>query len=320
MQESLLSHIASNFISQYENVANSSVSYLLNKYPAARKTLQEILSIRSAPTHYLTELSTKLNGRPDITGLDDTGNRVVIIEGKFWANLTDNQPENYLNELSLDGKLLFLVPDKRLKSLEVEIEKRLNGKDERIVIRSWSAFLELVEIENNKNHDNQLASDLMQIKELCKKMDEEGMPPLSMSDLDPMNGRLAYQFADLIDECNARIRLWDYSDFKGLKTTSSKYGHGFYFKAYDLSCLLFFSSYNWFIKEGHTPIWLSIKDANWQKDDRFYYAINSDNAYNEKDNTLYAIQLRPGMDKNDVVDHIVGEVNTVLLRIKENLK
>ena len=320
MQESLLSHIASNFISQYENVANSSVSYLLNKYPAAQKTLQKILSIRNAPTHYLTELSTKSNGRPDITGLDDTGNKVVIIEGKFWANLTDNQPENYLNELSLDGKLLFLVPDKRLKSLEVEIEKRLNGKDEKIVIRSWSAFLELVEIENNKNHDNQLASDLMQIKELCKKMDEEGMPPLSMSDLDPMNGRLAYQFADLIDQCNARIRLWDHSDFNGTRTQSTKFGHGFYFKAYNLTCSLYFSSYDWFSKEGHTPIWLSIQDTNWKKDDRFYYAINSNNAYNEKDHALYAIQLRPGMDKNDIVDHIVSEVDTVLLRIKENVK
>ncbi len=320
MQESLLSYIASNFISQYENVANSSVTYLLNKYPAARKVLQEILSISSVPTHYLTELPTKSNGRPDITGLDDAGNKLVIIEGKFWANLTDNQPENYLNELSIGGVLLFLVPDKRLKSLGVEIEKRLNGKDERIVIKSWSAFLELVEIENNKNHDNQLASDLMQLKELCKKMDEEGMPPLSMSDLDPMNGRLAYQFVDIIDECYTRIKLWNQSDFKGLNRTPSKYGHGFYFKAYDLTCSLYFSSYDWFRKEGHTPIWLSIKDLNWQKDDRFYYAINSDDAYNEKDHTLYAIQLRPGMDKNDVVDHIVNEVNMVLLRIKENIK
>ena len=319
MQESLLSHIASNFISQYENVANSSVTYLLNKYPAANDALQEIVDIETMPTHYIAELSTDSNGRPDITGLDNTGAKLVIIEGKFWANLTDNQPVNYLNELSTDGILLFLVPDKRLKSLELEVTKRLNENDERIIIRSWSAFLKLVEIENNKNHDNQLASDLMQLNELCIKMDEEGMPPLSMSDLDPMNGRLAYQFADLIDECNARIRLWDHSDFTRLNTTSSKYGYGFYFKVHDFSCHLYFSSFNWFSKEGHTPIWLTIKDQNWKKDDRFYYAINGHNAYNEKDYTLYAIQLTPGMDKNDVVDHIVKEVDSVLSLIKEKV-
>ena len=320
MQESLLSHIASNFISQYENVANSSVAYLLNKYPAARNVLQEMLNLSSLPTHYLTELSTNSNGRPDITGLDENGAKIVIIEGKFWANLTNKQPENYLNELGTDGRLLFLVPDKRLKSLELEIEKRLVVKDERVIIKSWYAFLELIEIENNKEHNSQLASDLMQLRELCMKMDEEGMPPLSMSDLDPMNGRLAYQFADLIDECNARIRLWDHSDFNGTRSQSTKFGHGFYFKAYNLACYLYFSSYDWFKKEGHTPIWLSIQDTNWQKDDRFYYAINSDDVYNEKDHTLYAIQLRPGMDKNNVVDHIVNEVNEVLLRIKEKVK
>ena len=32
MQNSLLAHIASNFISEYENVANSSNAYVLNEY------------------------------------------------------------------------------------------------------------------------------------------------------------------------------------------------------------------------------------------------------------------------------------------------
>ena len=45
MQESLLSHIASSFISEYENVANSSVAYLLNKYPKAQVALQNILDV-----------------------------------------------------------------------------------------------------------------------------------------------------------------------------------------------------------------------------------------------------------------------------------
>ncbi len=32
MEKSLLAHIAKNFISEYENVANSSIAYLLNEY------------------------------------------------------------------------------------------------------------------------------------------------------------------------------------------------------------------------------------------------------------------------------------------------
>ena len=206
MQESLLSHIASSFISEYENVANSSVAYLLNKYPKAQVALQNILDVDNVPTHYITELSTESHGRPDVTGLDVDGNKSVIIEGKFWANLTPNQPNNYLEELGDGGKLLFLAPNKRLGSLKTEINQRLNGESDKIVISSWENFLSLVEKENNENHNPFLASDLTQMKELCQKMDTEGMPPLSASDLDPMNGRIASHFSDVIDECNAILR------------------------------------------------------------------------------------------------------------------
>ena len=313
MQESLLSHIASNFITQYENVANSGVSYLLNKYPSARKVLQNIFELDRVPKNYITELSTDSNGRPDITGIDEDGNKIVIIEGKFWANLTDNQPENYLKELSSEGKLLFLVPDKRLSSISSEIEKKIGSVDPRIEIYSWTSFLYLIEMENNKDHDQQLASDLMQLKELCMKMDEEGMPPLSASDLNPMNARLPYQFADIIDECNARLRSWDESEFAGYKSVGYKYGYGFYFKAYEFGCYLHYSSKAWFTKDAHTPIWLSIQDSDWKKYEKCYHVLNnSSRVYNEKDSTLYAIMLQSGMDKRAVVEHIVDEVKQAL--------
>ena len=144
MQKSLLAHIASNFISEYENVANSSIAYLLNKYTSPREALKNILGIDEVPTHYITELSTKSNGRPDVTGLDINGNKAVIIEGKFWANLTENQPNNYLKELTDTGKLLFFAPDKRVNSLELEISSRLNQEDGRIIVYSWNNFLDLV--------------------------------------------------------------------------------------------------------------------------------------------------------------------------------
>jgi len=105
MQNSLLAHIASNFISEYENVANSSIAYLLNEYPASQEALKYILGVDKVATYYVTEMATTSNGRPDVTGLDQKGEKSIIIEGKFWANLTDNQPNNYLKELSDGGKI-----------------------------------------------------------------------------------------------------------------------------------------------------------------------------------------------------------------------
>lgn len=319
MEGSLLAHIAGNFVSQYENVANSSVCYLLNRYPASRSALEKLLSLTDPPTHYVTERSTESNGRPDITGLDASGNTVVIIEGKFWANLTDNQPINYLKELGVGGKLLFLAPDRRQESLKAEIRKRLGEDDDRIQTCSWGAFLALVESENSKNHDGDLASDLTQLRALCDKMDEEGMPPLSMADLDPMIGRVTYQLVGVIDDCTKQLKEWDQADFKGLKSVSQKDGYGVYFRGCGYGCYLCLSSGDWFKRKSHTPIWLFIQTEDFKKDPLAYCTLadyEPDNAYEDGSKTLYGIVLHPGMDRHQVVQHIVSKVKSVLLELQ----
>ena len=323
MQESLLSHIASNFISEYENVANSSMAYLLNKYSASREVLKNILETDNVPSYFVTELATKLNGRPDITGLDINGNKQIIIEGKFWANLTDNQPINYLKELGENGKLLFLVPEKRQISLNIELKKRMGGNDKKICIFSWNKFIELVEVENSKNNNKSLISDITQFKKLCSKMDNEGMPPLSQSDLDPMNGRIAYQFASLVDECRPILKEWKETDFRQLKASSSTAWNGFYFRAFDFGCQLYFSSYRWFTSETSTPIWMEIFDKNFETSPKIYHFLNNidpNNSYNEDGSSVYAIELQAGMDKNQSIKHIETTIKEVLTKLNQNMK
>lgn len=323
MQKSLLAHIAGGFITQYENVANSGICYLLNEYAAARHALQGFLGIDAAPSRYVTE-EANAGGRFDVAGKDADGNAVVIIEGKFWANLTENQPENYLEALTAAGKLLFLAPGKRAHSLQLELTKRLGGADARLQVRSWNDFLAAIERANNRNHDAQLASDVTQLKALCQKMDVEGMPPLSRLDLDPMNGRVAAQFADVIDECHGVIRTWEEADFSGFKKTSVKYGHGFFFSMHGFfGCRLFFSSRNWHMRENHTPIWLGVRkcnpDRSFSRSEAIEHALHSldpANAYNQQ----LGIILQPGMDKERVVAHIAGEVKRVLGALNESAR
>ena len=321
MSKSLLSHIASKFIKEYENAANSSIAYLLNEYSAASRALQTYLNINEIPSNFETELSTMNNGRLDIAGKDDQGRISLIIEGKFWANLTDNQPINYLKELDKEGILLFLAPDRRLESLEHEINNRTEVKDSRIKYVSWIKLLELIDKENSKNFNVQLNSDLAQLKELCKKMDEDGMPPLSNSDLSPMNGRINFQFADLIDDCNKLIRQWDESNFTGLKTTSYKDGHSFYFKAFGFGCKLYFSNHDWFNKKSQTPFYLYIQNEEFIKDKAIYHFLNiydKDNSYN--DYPSYAITLKAGMDKKEVINHLVTSSKNVLIYLNSKIK
>jgi len=317
MQNSLLTHIASDFISEYENVANSSICYFLNEYSCARDVLKKVIDIKDVPTNFKTELSTKNNGRPDVTGLNENGDKSVIIEGKFWANLTDNQPNNYLKELTKNGKILFLTPEKRLSSLESEItrraEKNAIGK---IIIYSWLAFIRDIESENKKNHNQQLASDIIQFKELCLKMDSSGMPPLSNSDLDPVNGKRLCHFVDIIDECNSILRQWEFTNFQGTKTQPQKYGYGFYFYAHGYGCWLEFNNENWFNSEKNAPFWLDIFTNEWEKSEKINHYLKEYDEFNSNDG-VYAICLQSGMDKNEVIKHIVNKTKAVITFINE---
>lgn len=318
MQKSLLTHIASNFISEYENVANSSVSYLLNEYLSAREALKNILGLSEVPKYYRTELATKNNGRPDITGFNTNGDKSIIIEGKFWANLTKNQPENYLCELKLsgNGKLLFLAPEKRLILLEAEIKNRVGENDkDKVIIYSWLNFLKVIELENNKEHNHYLNSDLIQLKELCQKMDSEGMPPLSASDLDPMNGRISYQLAQLLDDCHFLLKKWDVTNFNKFKKTNSKYGFGFYFEAFNFTCNLYFSNHKWFARDLQTPFWLVI-NKNWKASSEINHLLKELNPENVYEDSI-GIELLVGMDKEQAVKHLVKETKEVLEYLNE---
>ncbi len=220
--------------------------------------------------------------------------------------------------------MLFLAPKWRLISLENQLKKRLaaadagahNGGSEygRITVSSWLDFLSLIERENISNHDHHLASDLLQMKELCGKMDAEGMPPLSASDLDHMNGRISYQFEDIIDDCKLKLKEWEHANFEGYKTTPRKHEYGFYFGAYEkFGWGLFFSRYLWCTENVQTPFWLRVQEATWKPSPeikRYLKECCADNVSVSGDSI--GIELRPGMDKDEIIAHIVDETKKVL--------
>ena len=313
MEQSLLAHIAGSFISQYENVANSSIAYLLNTYPTARIALGRILGVDDVPFRYVVEMGAGENGRPDVTGITENGEKLLIIEGKFWANLTPNQPSNCLKELADGGKVLFLAPVKRQESLTSEVARRIGDPNalSSVIVMSWANYLDAVENENAKNPDFSLTSDLTQLRALCARMDVEGMPPLSVSDLDPMNGRITYQLADLLDECRELLWHWAETDFTGVRATGWKLGYGFYFRARGLGCQLFFSSFYWFTTKSATPYWLTIGDGDFERSEPILNALahwDPEHTYDDQPIAAYAIRVKPGMARRSVVDHIIETV------------
>ena len=52
--------------------------------------------------HFRTQVTGDDATRPDLVGKDQAGREVLLIEAKFWAGLTENQPVSYLERLTTD--------------------------------------------------------------------------------------------------------------------------------------------------------------------------------------------------------------------------
>ena len=88
---------------------------------------QEAVPGLNPVTHVYTQVTGEEGERPDLVGYDDEGIERVLIEAKFWAGLTENQPNAYL-ERSPDNSpsvLLFVAPEARLNTLWPELCRRI---------------------------------------------------------------------------------------------------------------------------------------------------------------------------------------------------
>ena len=92
---SLLAHLTKNFAPHPENVAMEALGHILAHSASARSGLTSILS-GTGISEYLSYRTQQAEGaalaRPDLTERDAQGRNIVLVEAKFWAGLTDNQP------------------------------------------------------------------------------------------------------------------------------------------------------------------------------------------------------------------------------------
>jgi hypothetical protein len=126
---SLLAYLTKNFAPHPENVATEALGHILAHSASARNGLTSILSgtgISENLSYRTQQAEGDALARPDLTGRDDQGRNVVLIEAKFWAVLTDNQPNTYIAMLADDvpSTLCFLIPQERMTSLWPEVCSR----------------------------------------------------------------------------------------------------------------------------------------------------------------------------------------------------
>lgn len=247
MSRSLLAHVVSKFAPrEWENIATESLHYLLER-PGADSAMGQLLGPAGfvpGPLRWRTQVSEAADSsRPDLVGEDENRRAKLLIEVKFWASLTENQPLGYLERQVLQFPnspeshlLVFLAPVRRLPLLKAELERRLGSRGEevapgqwmlerdgrRVFLVSWAQVLAQLQVSLHACGDEAGLDDLRQLTGLCDRADEEAMLPIAQEEIDAGRGHRFFEFCDLVDRTADRLISEGLVDSKGLRSAAGK--------------------------------------------------------------------------------------------------
>jgi len=290
-RQSLFGEMSLRFSPHPENLATEALVYILRQHEGAWPALHRYFRRTDIPLPANVVFQSQAWGedqsQPDLLVIDEEGDPVLIIEAKFWAGLTANQPVAYLRRLvpGKPGLLAVVCPGMRLATLWEKLESRCKegglhlgpplhldteyrlarlGEDHGLCITSWGALLSALRREAETRGHDMFLGDLKQLGGLCSRMDSEAFLPLHPRDISPEIGRRVQHFADLVDAVVAELVARHGADTKGLTTGGTQSTYGRYFKLNGLGMFLAFSPKLW-ARYGETPIWLSVHEIDGKR-------------------------------------------------------
>ena len=123
-------------VNRSEEIVTHALGHILSSSEASRQALRDFLLTRDVDIGEIKRVETQNLGRrgggiPDMVAYDDMGAERLLLEAKFWAGLTSNQPVTYLRRLPKDkpSALLFVAPPVRLEELWQELNGRVLAED-----------------------------------------------------------------------------------------------------------------------------------------------------------------------------------------------
>ena len=140
-----------------------------------------------------------------MSGVDKHGAEVILCEMKFYAGLTSNQPNGYLDRLIKEnGKaLVFVCPEQRKASLWTKVKDLCKGDDKEIsdevdyrvrvngiamTVLSWAEVIETLR-KTAAAVSVEMLADIEQLAGFCQMMDSSAFIPFSYEDRGPDNAR-----------------------------------------------------------------------------------------------------------------------------------
>ena len=208
------------------------------------------------------------------------------MEAKFWAGLTENQPNAYLARLPLDQRpavLLFVAPDARIETLWPELHRLIeppfdwqpvetshdseikcalvDGATRYLVLASWRALLNRM-LSFAMSSGDSIEADIRQLHALCEQQDQEAFLPLKPHELAPEIPRRMLQFNRLVDDAVELARERDIVNTDRLNVTPRPHGYGRYLrlgsKEADVWAGAWFGvDHTLWVRSRETPLWIT---------------------------------------------------------------
>lgn len=284
MTKSLLAHLYPYIKGSQEDVATYSLQYLLMQSEKLNikftKMVAEKMNIKlENKLQYLCQVSGESEEmeRPDMVGLDSEKNEVVLFEMKFYASLTQNQPNTYIKRLMINkGKgLIFICPEARKTILWDKLKELCDDKsfeeiDDfcietsgiRLCITTWSEIIK--NLKDSTSSDENIYSDILQLEGYCNKMDSDAFIPFCGEDLSAKWAIKEQRYYDIIDEVsNLLFTEKTVKCSKKGSTNANKYGYAVRFVIKGFYCELLYDRLMWKNPETEeTPFWIAISNKN----------------------------------------------------------
>jgi len=272
--------MALRFVVDREVLATTALGHILRSSATATRALRDLLrtsgvAIPGQLAYRTEEVVPGELGRPDIVGAVGS-ERHLIIEGKFWATLTDNQPVEYLRKLVDGGCLLFVIPQPRFATVGAEIVRRCRAEDLIVSqpedgrgfsrvgpsgwwlgVLGWRTVLAHLGAALSDAGEARLAADVDQLASLAELVDTDAFLPLSSMDLSNPTPLRVYQYMELAEDLVACGVEKGRLDVKGLRTAAARERYRRYARVGSIQIAVVMDLLSW-ARLRHTPLWLEL--------------------------------------------------------------
>ena len=247
-----------------EDVATLVMCHILEQSSVLKeaftKALSEKLSIPVIPTdevYYRTQVVGKKKERPDIVAFNKDSQETIICEVKFYAALTENQPNGYLDKIvkSPNTGLIFICPETRRTELWrqlCELVKHRNPASEtKMSIISWGEVLDRLSSVASKAAVEEM-DNVKQLRGLCEMIDNQsGFIPFKPEDFGVDVAISIDRYYKVIDELVSKLK----AQKEIPASTSTKRATGVW------------NGYTRYIEVGKVEVGLDFSRALWKKND-----------------------------------------------------